>query len=249
MKKTLITIGMGALILGVAAGCAKNSPSGPALDATATWNVAFNMDPNDGTTTGTGAETSEQALGGAPDSVTIESGAVVLRSLRLSSGDESADTNITASDQNRDADDTNIRFKGPFLASVAPSATALGTEGVVSGRYHAVVFVLEPASNGIEGHPELDGKSVVVSGFVWRNGQGSRFTFSTDYSSEFVVYGQFEMASGSTCTGTLTFNPTRWFRSGAGWLDPTTSSNRLTVLRNLRGNIRATFGVSELMAQ
>ena len=245
MKKTLIAIGMGALILGIAIGCADKSPSGPALDATATWNVAFNMDPNDGTSVGNGAETSEQALGGAPDSVTIESGAVVIRSLRLSTGEDPADTNITASDQNRDAEDANIRFKGPFLAPVAPNATELGTESVVSGRYHAVVFVLEPASNGIEGHPELDGKSVVVSGLVWRNGRGSRFTFSTDYSSEFVVYGQFEMASGGTGSGTLTFNPTRWFRSGAGWLDPTMPSNRLTVLRNLRSNIRASFGVSE----
>jgi hypothetical protein len=249
MKKLLTTIGMGALMLGIAAGCSKNSPSGPALDATATWNVAFNMDPNDGMTVGNGAEASEQALGGAPDSVTIETGAVVIRSLRLGNGNASADTNITASDQTRDAEDANIRFKGPYMASVAPATTELGTESVVSGRYHAVVFVLEPASSGIAGHPELDGKSVVVSGSVWRNGQASHFTFSTDYSSEFVVYGQYEMAAGSTCTGTLTFNPTRWFRSGAGWLDPTTPGNQVTVLRNLRSNIRTSFGVSETMAQ
>jgi len=181
--------------------------------------------------------------------VTIESGAVVIRSLRLGTGDAAVDTSITASDQTRDADDENIRFQGPYMASVSTQATNLGLESVMSGRFHAVVFVMEPASGGIPGHPELDGKSVVVSGMIWRNGRGSRFTFSTDYSSEFVVYGEFDVASGSNCTGTLTFNPTRWFRTSTGWLDPMSSSNRITVLRNLRSNIRATLGVDDSMAE
>lgn len=244
MIRTLTTVGVCALAVGVVTGCGDDSGSNPAVETVARWTVT--LEPGAGsdvTLFGDGAETTEQALGLAPDSITLEYGGIVVRSLRLDNATGAADTSITASDKDRDANDENIHFQGPYMCAVGSASNDLGIEAVTPGRYNRVVFVIEPATNRIVGHPEMDGQSIRIAGLVWRDGRSSRFTFSSDYSSEYVVYGSFELAAGSNSVGTLTATPAQWFRSGTMWLDPTVPGNRGTVLRNIRGNIRATLGV------
>ena len=239
MTKSLTTACLALLSLLASSGCGLENGSGPTLDASATWVAEFDLGADDEVVINADdPQTSEQTLGGTPDSVTIESGTLVIRSLRFESGSAVVDTSITADDKSRDQNDDLIRFRGPYVcAAIAP--VSLGSQSVAAGRFDRVVFVIEPATNAnqVGGREDLVGKSVLISGHVWRNGRSGRFEFASDYATECAVNRSGHLGAGQSCAGTLTFRTSRWFRSGSSWIDPNEATNRGTILRNIRQNV------------
>lgn len=241
MKKYYMTLCLASMAAIVVIGCGPENGSGPALEASATWMAQLNLGADDGVVIDVNdPQSTEQARGGTPDSVTIENGALVIRSLRFETGADVVDTNITADDKSRDQDDELIRFQGPYACATS-EPLSLGSKSVATGQFERIVFVIEPASNATQvgGREDLVGRSVLVSGRVWRDGRFDRFEFASDYATECAVNRSVALGSGQSCAGTLTFRASRWFRSGSNWLDPNDVSNRGTILRNIRRNVTA----------
>jgi hypothetical protein len=158
----------------------------------------------------------------------------------LESAADNIDTNITADDKSRDQNDELIRFQGPYVCA-ATEPLSLGTHSVAGGQFERVVFVIEPATSvsQLGGREDMVGKSIVVSGQVWRDGRAARFVFESDYATECSVSRPVTLGAGQSCMGILTFRTSRWFRSGSSWLDPNEPTNRGALLRNIRQNVTA----------
>ncbi|MBI3872304.1 MAG: hypothetical protein HY304_04405 [candidate division Zixibacteria bacterium] len=244
MKPTTVTLTLLAIAM-VASGCGSDPATGPVFDTTAHWTVVVNRSAPTGAVIGDGdAQPQPMIDGRPPDSVTLSGGVLVIRSLRWTNDGNPADTNITAEDQNRDQNDNAIRFKGPYVVALGSTNNELATASVTSGAYNHVRFVLQPAQASDPGvTDDMVGHSIVAAGTVWRNGRPSRFTYVSDYTSEVVVEGAFEVPSGQTINCALVVEAGRWFRAGDGWLDPASSANRQTILNNIRRNITVRMGV------
>jgi hypothetical protein len=179
---------------------------------------------------------------GSPDSVTLTSGLAMVRSIRLVANPTTTpDTVITASDEQRDLADASVRFQGPYVVLAADGTRDVEATSVPTGSYTQLRFVLQKArsTDDLSGHTELVGSSIRISGTVWRNGQGTGFTYTTDYTSEIAVNGSYTVPDNLNGYLALTFEAGRWFRYGRGWIDPTESTNRLQIIRNLRSSVTA----------
>jgi hypothetical protein len=248
MNRTLVaaaTIVFAALMIG---GCGEESVNRPAPEGTVGLKIAFDLATDEmGVTNINDIDDHIQAnsapIGdGSPDSVTVTSGLAMVRSLRFVADPTVAvDTIITASDEQRDLTDASVRFQGPYVLLVTSGAQELGTVSVPAGDYGQLRFVLQKArsTDNLGGHTELTGSSVRVSGTIWREGRGTDFTFTTDYTSEIAVNGAFSIAASTGGDLAITFDASRWFRYGRGWLDPMDPTNRLEIIRNLRRNVSA----------
>jgi len=248
MNRTLVaaaTIVFAALMIG---GCGEESVNRPAPEGTVGLKIAFDLATDEmGVTNINDIDDHIQAnsapIGdGSPDSVTVTSGLAMVRSLRFVADPTVAvDTIITASDEQRDLTDASVRFQGPYVLVVTGGAQELETAPVPAGVYGQLRFVLQKArsTDDLSGYTELVGSSVRVSGTIWRAGQGTDFTYATDYTSEIAVNGTFNIAASADGSLAITFDAGRWFQYGRGWLDPTDATNRLQILRNVRSNISA----------
>lgn len=247
--KHSVTAALCVIALGLlSVGCGTEDGTGPVDNAHALWKVSFDLSSPAVTDAGGTRPENQSGLGeGGPDSVTILGGAAMIRSVRFESNTgTSVDTNITAEDEGRDLADPDITLQGPYVLTVNGSVQNLGTDDVEAGTYSQVVFVLQPArvTDDLNGHDELIGKSISVTGLIWHNGVGQRFTYSTDYSSEFAVGGNFELSAGVTDIFELSFDAGQWFRVAQLWLDPTDPANSGTIIDNIRRNIHAGEGVT-----
>ena len=242
MKRAMLSmIGFAAIVL-LAAGCGVESGTNPAPGVTIGLAVSFDLStptvaiPGNGDT----RTTSGPDWSGAPDSVTVTSGLLMVRSVRLNENAVTqVDTVITAADEDRDIGDASVRFKGPYVVEIGGSAFDLGTTTVPAGVYRQMTFVLQKArtTDDLGGHEELAGSSISVTGKVWRGGGGESFVFETDYTSEFAITGDFTVGESVNGTLTIEFAPGGWFLAGSTWLDPEDSASRLRILRNVRRNI------------
>ena len=231
------------LVVGVLAiGCGPENASGPLGDVTTAWKIQFDLDsPAAAIRDDIEADRNVGFGLDGIDSVTIIYGAVVVRSLRFGVSGGTVDTDITAEDESRDLDDADITLQGPYVLPINSAALGLGSDVVAPGQYNELRFVMQPAriSDDLQGIEDLVGNSILVKGRVWSGSQNQRFTFSSDYTSEYVVGGVFDLVSGSDPRFTLSFNAGRWFLFGERWLDPRDGDNRSTILNNIRRHITA----------
>jgi hypothetical protein len=234
--------GMTLILAMLVAGCGDDSVQGPALQTSEHWQVQFITSGPAGPSVDDGeAQRQGYAFPSAPDSVVITGGGIVIRSLRLADDLGEADTVITAADESRDSEDSDIRFKGPYELAFNGDGGDLGTVAIPTGSYRRVVFVVQPAEN--DGSGDLGGSSIVVSGTVWRNGRGSRFVFSSDYASEFSAPANCTVGAGETVNGVLTLAAKNWFRGEARWFDPLDPADRGAILQKVRQNISVSLTV------
>ncbi|MEW5701164.1 MAG: hypothetical protein AB1792_02920 [Candidatus Zixiibacteriota bacterium] len=234
MKRMLAVVSTALIAVG-GWGCGGDSGSGPAPGASTNWAVEIRTVASDGPgVIDDEAQRLPTALPGEPDSVTITGGALVLRSLRLTATATAVDTNITAEDESRDQNDADISHPGPYLLAFDGNEDDLGTAVVPAGTYECLKFVIQPGLTG-----DMAGRAIAVTGTIWRDGRGENYIFATDYASEFLVNGSFSVPSGAAATGHLVFAADRWFRTGPRWLDPNQTSNRRTIIENIRRNISA----------
>jgi hypothetical protein len=248
MDRTLAVVAAIAFAALMIGGCGEESVNRPAPEGTVGLKIAFDLTSDYGSVTNihdinNHIQTNSAPIGdGSPDSVTVTSGLAMVRSLRFVADPTAAvDTNITASDEQHDLTDASVRFQGPYVLVVTGGAQELETAPVPAGVYGQLRLVLQKArsTDDLSGHTELVGSSVRVSGTIWRDGQGTDFTYTTDYTSEIAVNGTFNIAASADGDLAITFDASRWFQFGRGWLDPTDPTNRLQILRNLRSNISA----------
>lgn len=248
MKRTILTlIGIAAMAL-VAAGCGEESGVTPTPTATIGLTVAFDMTPPTTTIPGeTGIETNSKPAT-YPDSVTVTSGLLMVRSVRLNeSVDTSVDTVITAADENRDLGDASVRFQGPYVVTVDGLSFNLGTTKIPENNYRQLTFVLQKArsTDDLNGYDELVGSSLTVRGKVWRDGEGLPFNYQTDYTSEFAVTGNFTVDAAAGGTVTVEFAPRHWFHTGSHWLDPNEPANQLQIVRNIRRSVSGSLSPAD----
>jgi len=241
MKRTLTAV----LIVGVcilALGCGPESSNNSLSDISTAWNIEFNLaSPSANIVGGDTPNTQQGYAAEGPDSITIDYGAVVIRSLRFVDGEAGAvDTQITAEEESRDESDPDISHKGPYVLPVNAALQPLGSGAVVRGAYTEVRFVLQPAraSDELNGLDDLLGNSILVRGRIWSAGESRRFTFSSDYTSEYSVRGVYDLSAGDDVQYTLRFNVGRWFRAGNAWLNPGNSGHRVRIMDNIRLNIQ-----------
>lgn len=241
MKRTVLMLVV--LVLGVLTiGCGPENANGPLGDVTTVWKIQFDLDSPSAADREENEADRNVGFGlDGIDSVTIIYGAVVVRSLRFGVSGGTVDTDITAEDESRDMDDADITLQGPYVLLINSAAFNLGSDVVAPGSYNELRFVMQPAriTDNLQGVDDLIGNSILVKGRVWSAGQNQRFTFTSDYTSEYVVGGAFDLVSGSDPRFTLSFNAGRWFRFGNRWLDPRDGDNRATILSNIRRHITA----------
>lgn len=233
------------MILGVAVltlvvvGCGPESATNPASTISMNLKVGFDLNvpkvtvPDDGT-----IQTTSLPDGG-PDSVTVTSGLLMLRSVRLNTVPVSTlDTNITAGDEDHDVSDASVRYQGPGIVTISRETTDLGSIELPVGQYEQVTFVLQRAreTDNLGNHDELLGSSVRVEGKVWHGNVSRAFVYETDYTSEMAINGAFD---ASTDGGTLWLNfaAGNWFHDGTRWLDPNEPANRYRILRGIERNM------------
>lgn len=239
MTRTLTTIaGIAALLL-VFIGCGPESATTPTPTVNMDLTVAFDFDVSAGTIPDDETVQSNSVPDGGPDSVTISSGLLMLRSIRFNTTAVSnLDTNITAGDEDNDVNDASVRYQGPGIVTIGRNATDLGTIELPIGTYEQATFVLQRAreSDNLGIHDELLGSSVRVEGKVWRGNTGQAFVYQTDYTAEMAVTGQFNVTTdGGTLE--LRFSAGDWFYNGARWLDPNEPANRTRIVRCIERNM------------
>lgn len=248
MKRAfVITSGLVAAAF-LAAGCGVENGTAPVPQSPLGLAVGFDMSRPQ-------SEVSQDDIGigrnidpfadGSPDSVVVSSAVVMIRSIRLlETPVASVDTVITAADEERDRLDASVAFQGPYV--VTPDGDGeLAIVNVPSGNYQQVSFVLQKARFGddLNGHDDLRGSSIRVTGRVWRNGVYRSFVYATDYTSEFVVNGNFRIGATENGSLALTFAAGKWFHNGSRWLDPERGTDAVAIVRSLRRNISGSLTV------
>ena len=240
MKRAiLLLIGVAAIAL-LVAGCGEESGVNPTPSATIGLTVAFDMSAPTLTLPGDDDALANSKPTGSPDSVTVSSGLLMVRSIRLNeSAVSQVDTVITAADEDRDLSDASVRFHGPYVVAIDGSGLNLGTMTIPANNYRQMTFVLQKAraTDDLNGHDELTGSSIRVQGKVWRDGVRHSFSFETEYTSEIAVTGDFTVNGSTDGTLTVEFAPRHWFHAGSQWLDPEEPANRLRILRNIRRSV------------
>ncbi|MBI5868499.1 MAG: hypothetical protein HZB43_09460 [candidate division Zixibacteria bacterium] len=247
MKKAMMVAAAIAITGLMAGGCSKTPPVQPVGGTTLGLRIVVNTVQDDGSITNTNnIKDHVQGMSILPengiDSVTLNSGLVMVRSFKfVTAGGTPVDTNITAADEIRDIEDPAVRFHGPYVLLTTGEALDVAPTSIPVGFYPELRFVIQKASatDNLGGHQELIGSSLIISGVIWRGGQGTSFNYATDYTSEIAVGGVFNVGSNVNGTLTLTFNAGRWFRAGRSWVDPTNPSNNLQITRNIRNNVSA----------
>ncbi len=240
MKRTLASLIGIAIVALLATGCGEENGVTPTPSGTVGLTVAFDMSLPNVTVPDDDNIYTQSRPATSPDSVTITSGLLMVRSIRLNQTvDNSVDTVITAADENRDLGDASVRFQGPYIVTIDGSSYDLGTTTIPQDDYRQMTFVLQKArvTDMLNGHDELIGSSLSVTGKIWRNGDGRTFTFNTDYTSEFAITGDFNVNTTNAGTLTVEFAPRQWFHTGSHWLDPNDSSNRLQIVNNIRRTV------------
>ncbi len=247
MKKATVVAAVIAITGLVAGGCSKSTPLQPVGGATLGLRIVVSTTQDDGSITNTNdIKNHTQGMSILPDngidSVTLNSGLVMVRSFKfVTTGGTPVDTNITAADETRDIQDPAVRFQGPYVLPTTGAALDVAPTSIEVGFYPELRFVIQKASaqDNLGGHQELIGSSLMISGVIWRGGQGASFSYVTDYTSEIAVGGVFNVGSNVNGTLTLTFNAGRWFRAGRSWVDPTNPANNLQITQNIRNNVSA----------
>jgi hypothetical protein len=245
MKRTILSLAGIAAIALMVAGCGEESGINPTPGVTLGLTVSFDMTAPANTVPGDDDTQTISIPATAPDSVTVSSGFLMVRSVRLNEDAVShVDTVITAADEDRDWGDASVRFQGPYVVAIDGGAFDLGTTTIPTGNYRQMTFVLQKAraTDDLDGHDDLAGSSITVCGKVWRNGAGQRFAFSTDYTTELAVSGDFTVTESTAGNLTVQFAPLRWFNTGSHWLDPDDTANRLQILRGIRRSVSGGLG-------
>jgi len=243
MKRTLYTLAALAAVALLAAGCGVESGTDPVAESPLDLIVGFDLSTPDVHSIGGDRDvdrTVDPFADFAPDSITVSSGVLMVRSIRLVDVPvEVVDTVITAADEDRDRQDASVAFHGPYVLTVNGVPQDLGTEGVPVGNYAQVSFVLQKArsTDDLNGHDELEGYSARVTGRIWRNGVSRPFVYLTDYTSEFTINGNFPVTESGSGSLSLNFAVGHWFHNGSRWLDPESSSDEGAIVRNMRRNI------------
>ncbi len=241
MKRAMVTLAGVAMIALLVVGCGTESGTKPVQSATVGLKVVFDLTPpTPNVPGGDGAQKNSGPSGVDADSVTVNSGLLMIRSIRLSAdGVADVDTVITAADEDRDLLDAGVRFHGPYVMQISGAGQSLGETVIPVGVYEQATFVLQKArsTDDLGDHSDLVGSSMRITGNVWYAGDAYPFTFETDYTSEFVIDGPLTVNSGSGNNLELTFAAGSWFHNGSRWLDPRKASNRLQILRGLRRNV------------
>jgi hypothetical protein len=247
MKRVWFSLGCIAVIACLAAGCGVESGTNPIPTVPVELTVSFDFTAPTTTIPGDDVQRGpDPDLGGAPDSVTVVSGLLMVRSVRLNTeAVTEVDTVITAADEGSDVNDASVRFHGPYVVELDGNTLNLGETSVPASDYKQVTFVLQKArsSDNLSGHDELLGSSLRVTGKVWRNGIGHSFVYETGYTSEFAVNGNFDLSESTDGRLNLSFHVGHWFHNGGHWLDPETPTNNLQILNNVRGNISGALEV------
>ncbi len=247
MKKTIITlIGVAALAL-VVTGCGTESSVEPTQVVPVGLTVEFDLETPNGTIPGDIDIQHNSRPSGGPDSITVESGLVMLRTIRLHETPVSVvDTNVTAADEDRDMTDASVRYHGPVIAQVGHTGLDIGNINVPVGNYQQLTFVLQKAraSDDLSTYDDLLGSSVLVEGKVWHGSVGRSFVFETDYTSQIAVDGKFTVSEDMTESLSLIFEAGQWFHNGSRWLNPDDPADRSQILRSLRRNISGGIGVN-----
>ncbi|MBD3298420.1 MAG: hypothetical protein GF341_07190 [candidate division Zixibacteria bacterium] len=247
MKRTIITlIGVAALAL-VVTGCGTESSVEPISVVPVGLTVEFDLETPNGTVPGDVDIEYNSRPSGGPDSITVESGLVMLRTIRLHETPVSVvDTNVTAADEDRDMTDGSVRYHGPAIAQIGHTGFDIGTINVPVGNYQQLTFVLQKAraTDDLGNHDDLLGSSVRVEGKVWNGSVGRSFVFETDYTSQIAVDGKFTVSEEMSDNLSLVFEAGEWFHNGSQWLDPDDPADRSQIVRSLRRNISGGVAVN-----
>jgi hypothetical protein len=250
MKRTIRTLSLLAGVVLLAAGCGVESGTDPVPESPLGLTVAIDLSRpgfDAGEIDDVISKTVDPFGGFPPDSVTVTAGALMVRSIRLVSEPVvSADTIITAADEERDRLDASVAFQGPYVLTVGESNQDLETQGVPIGYYRQVSFVIQEArsTDDLSGHDELVGSSIRLSGRVWRNGVSRAYVYATDYTSEFTLNGNYRVGETGSGSLSLNFAVGQWFHNGSRWLDPENSSDASAIVRNIRRNISGSMSVN-----
>jgi len=238
MNRTLTSLAALALLVLLAAGCGTESSVDPIQTAQVDLTVSFDWSTNTGTIPDDGTIEANTRPSGDPDSVTIESGLLMLRTVRLHTTPVTPDTNITAADEDRDVSDASVRYQGPYIAQLGTNKLDLGTITVPVGNYEQMTFVMQKAreTDDLGDHDDLLGSSVRVAGRVWRDNIGHSFVFETDYTSEVAVDGSFDVKGAGGENLGVVFEVGQWFHNGARWLDPNDPADRSPIIRCMLRN-------------
>ncbi|GAB4321221.1 MAG: hypothetical protein Kow0074_12030 [Candidatus Zixiibacteriota bacterium] len=246
MKRIIATLAAVAVSAVMITGCGTESSIDPTTVVPVGLTVTFDLDSPNGTVPGDIDIQNNSRPTDGPDSVTVESGLVMLRTIRLHESPVTAlDTNITAADEDRDMSDASVRYHGPLIAQIGSSDLDIGDMNVPVGNYQQMTFVLQKAreTDDLGDNADLLGSSVRVQGKVWHGSVGRSFTFETDYTSQIAVDGDFTVNEGMTDNLSLVFRAGHWFHNGSRWLDPNTPSDRAQIIKSMLRNISGGTGV------
>ncbi len=222
-----------AVILGMLAGCAKNSGvNGPvASGAPVNMAISFSQSGTPGL----------MKASGVADSLRIDSAVVVLARIKFESHIDSVIVD-TADNHTEDLDmDANIVFKGPFVIHVRDTVGInFANEVLPAGTYTGIKLEIHRLMRGelfedsddrrmhsMPNDTTVTGSSITVWGAVLKNGVWVNFKYQLDASVEFKIKGRFVVpASTSTVSFALNINMGGWFTNPmtGALLDPTDAS-------------------------
>ena len=134
---------------------------------------------------------------------------------------------------------------GPYLLDL--SGTSLDSGGVAKvletsftpGTYSEIKLEIhkpEPGEIGVNGDLTAmiaANASIIADGTI----DGADFTFTTAVSAEQKFEGNLVLNAGSNLT--LNVDPSTWFTSSAGRLDPTVAANRSQIENNIQSSFKA----------
>ena len=134
---------------------------------------------------------------------------------------------------------------GPYLLDL--SGTSLDSGGVAKvletsftpGTYSEIKLEIhkpEPGEIGVNGDLTAmiaANASIIADGTI----DGANFSFATAVSAEQKFEGNLVLNAGSNLT--LNVDPSTWFTSSAGRLDPTVATNRSQIESNIQSSFKA----------
>ena len=134
---------------------------------------------------------------------------------------------------------------GPYLLDL--SGTSLDSGGVAKvletsftpGTYSEIKLEIhkpEPGEIGVNGDLTAmiaANASIIADGTI----DGANFSFATAVSAEQKFEGNLVLNAGSNLT--LNVDPSTWFTSSAGRLDPTVAANRSQIENNIQSSFKA----------
>ena len=192
------------------------------------------------------------------DSLLIDSAVVILQRVKFESHIDSAE--VDSSDMDDDGEESeeeiNVTMRGPFVVHIRDTVSIdFASQTLPAGTYDGIKFKVHRLRRG-EHHEDSDehggrrrvsvdslpyGSSVMIWGWVKKNGAWSTFTFAFDGELEFKVKGNFTVSEATSMVNfALNFNMGVWFTTPTGvLLDPTDASSRTRQL--IRESIKRSF--------